>query len=152
MTKCGNFLVRLQWFHRWNALKIYKSKKPSSRKLLQCWNFESPLYPINHTTLPHHKQPQERERDVYRNLTTNSWQTFEVQNTYPLGRLTSPRDGHCGGRYASYWNAFFYHDCLWENWFSVQLDFSVQNTAKKIRIDNHYITTDQSEVSALPAG
>ena len=78
------------------------------------------------------------------------------------------------GRYESYWNAFlfvfadsfmlqivqdcepllnsfvmFVHDKFF---FSIQSDFSVQMTNKNFFMDNHYKNTDQSEVSAVPAG
>ena len=31
-----------------------------------------------------------------------------LRQTPPLGRHTPPPDGHCSGRYASYWNAFLF--------------------------------------------
>ena len=40
------------------------------------------------------------QADTPNPLADTSWQT------------TPPRDGHCGGRYASYWNAFLWN-CFW---------------------------------------
>ena len=40
--------------------------------------------------------------------TGGGWQsdTHPSRHPHPTGRQTPSRDGHCSGRYASYWNAF----------------------------------------------
>ena len=37
------------------------------------------------------------------------------RHTLPLGRAPPPADGHCSGRYASYWNAFLSFEFLHSN-------------------------------------
>ena len=74
-------------------------------------------------TPPPGRQPRDRHLPLGRH---HPWQTPPLADTtlgrhhpgqtlpgqVPPGQTCPPTDGHCSGRYASYWNAFLFFFCL----------------------------------------